>query len=35
VSAARVTVAVPSFQQGRYLAQALDSLFAQDLPVEV
>lgn len=31
----RVTVAVPSFQQGRYLDQALASIFAQDIPVEV
>jgi glycosyltransferase involved in cell wall biosynthesis len=30
-----VTVAVPSFNQGRYLGQALESLFAQDVPVEV
>ena len=30
-----VTVAVPSFNQGRYLDQALESIFAQDLPVEV
>lgn len=30
-----VTVAVPSFEQGRYLAEALDSLFAQELPLEV
>ena len=33
--APRVTVAVPSFQQGRYLEQALASIFAQALPVEV
>jgi glycosyltransferase involved in cell wall biosynthesis len=31
----RVTVAVPSFNQGRFLAQALDSIFAQGVPVEV
>ncbi|HET7731195.1 MAG TPA: glycosyltransferase family 2 protein [Usitatibacter sp.] len=31
----RVTVAVPSFNQGRYLARALESIFAQELPVEV
>lgn len=30
-----VTVAVPSFNQGRYLEAALASLFAQGLPVEV
>lgn len=30
-----VTIAVPSFNQGRFLAAALDSIFAQDLPVEV
>jgi GT2 family glycosyltransferase len=30
-----VTVAVPSFNQGRYLHQALESVFAQDVPVEV
>lgn len=34
-STALVTVAVPSFNQGRYLAQALDSIFAQDVAVEV
>ena len=34
-SAPLVTVAVPSFNQGHYLAQALDSIFAQDVPVEV
>ncbi len=33
--AARVTVALPSLNQGRYLEQALVSLFAQDVPVEV
>jgi GT2 family glycosyltransferase len=32
--ATRVTATVPSFNQGRYLAQALDSILAQDLPVE-
>jgi GT2 family glycosyltransferase len=31
----RVTVAVPSFNQGRYLEQALASIYAQELPVEV
>jgi glycosyltransferase involved in cell wall biosynthesis len=30
-----VTVAVPSFNQGRYLADALESIFIQGLPVEV
>ena len=30
-----VTVAVPSFNQGRYIGQALESIFAQDVPVEV
>ena len=30
-----VTVAVPCFNQGRYLQKALDSLFAQDVAVEV
>jgi glycosyltransferase involved in cell wall biosynthesis len=30
-----VTVAVPSFNQGRFIDQALESIFAQDLPVEV
>jgi glycosyltransferase involved in cell wall biosynthesis len=30
-----VTVAVPSYNQGRFLAEALDSIFAQALPVEV
>jgi hypothetical protein len=34
-TAARVTVAVPSWQQGAYLAEALDSVLAQDVPVEV
>lgn len=33
--ATRVTVAVPSFNQGRYLAKALDSILAQDLAAEV
>lgn len=32
---ARVTVAVPSFNQGAFLRDALNSLFAQDIPVEV
>ncbi|MEJ0063325.1 MAG: glycosyltransferase family 2 protein [Alphaproteobacteria bacterium] len=30
-----VTIAVPSFNQGRFLADALNSAFAQDVPVEV
>lgn len=30
-----VTVAVPSFQQGRFLDQCLASIFEQDVPVEV
>jgi glycosyltransferase involved in cell wall biosynthesis len=30
-----VTIAVPSFNQGRFLADALDSIFAQNVPVEV
>lgn len=30
-----VTVAVPSFNQGRFLDQALTSIFSQDVPVEV
>ncbi|MBK1721623.1 glycosyltransferase family 2 protein [Thiocystis violacea] len=30
-----ITVAVPSFNQGRYLNEALTSIFAQDLPLEV
>ena len=30
-----VTVAVPSYNQGRYLNDALESIFAQDVPVEV
>jgi glycosyltransferase involved in cell wall biosynthesis len=30
-----VTVAVPSFNQGQYLDDALSSIFAQNLPVEV
>jgi len=32
---ARVTVAMPSFNQGAFLHEALQSLFAQDLPIEV
>ncbi|HET9651072.1 MAG TPA: glycosyltransferase family 2 protein [Usitatibacter sp.] len=34
-SGAAVTVAVPSFNQGRYLDAALRSVFAQGVPVEV
>ena len=30
-----VTIAVPSFNQGRFLNDALDSIFQQDIPVEV
>jgi glycosyltransferase involved in cell wall biosynthesis len=30
-----VTVAIPSFNQGRFLAQALDSVLAQELPLEI
>jgi GT2 family glycosyltransferase len=33
--APRVTVAVPSFNHGRYLDRALESIFSQELPVEV
>jgi hypothetical protein len=32
--ATRVTVAVPSFNQGRYLNQVLASLFQHDVPVD-
>ena len=32
---AMVTVAVPSFRQGRFLDQALSSIFSQGVPVEV
>jgi glycosyltransferase involved in cell wall biosynthesis len=32
---ARVTIAVPSLNQGRYLGTALESIFTQDVPVEV
>src|SRR5205814_694837 len=35
MGAARVTLAVPSFNQGRYLDQALESVFAQEIEVEV
>lgn len=31
----KVTIAVPSYNQGRYLEQCLASIFAQDVPVEV
>ncbi len=30
-----VTIAVPSFNQGRFLGDALQSIFGQDIPVEV
>ena len=30
-----VTVAVPSYNQGRYLEEALESIFQQDVPIEV
>ena len=33
--APRVTVAVPSYNHGRYLDKALESIFAQDIPLEV
>jgi glycosyltransferase involved in cell wall biosynthesis len=33
--AAKVTVAVPSLNQGQYLEKALQSIFAQEIPVEV
>jgi glycosyltransferase involved in cell wall biosynthesis len=29
-----VTVAVPSFNQGHFLDEALASIFSQDIPVE-
>ena len=35
MSAPRVTVAVPSLGHAAFLGQALESLFAQDLPIEV
>ena len=35
MSGARVTVAVPSYNQGQYLDEALGSIFAQDVSVEV
>lgn len=31
----RVTLAVPSYNQGRFLGEALESIFAQEMPVEV
>jgi glycosyltransferase involved in cell wall biosynthesis len=34
-SAPRVTVAVPSYNHGRYLDKALESIFAQDIALEV
>jgi glycosyltransferase involved in cell wall biosynthesis len=35
MTTAQVTVAVPSFNQGQYLEEALTSIFSQDVPVEV
>ena len=35
VQTPRVTVAVPSYNQGRFLDDALTSIFQQDIPVEV
>src|SRR5690242_17631965 len=35
MNGALITVAVPSFNQGRYLEKALESLFQQDVPIEV
>lgn len=35
MTAPLVTIAVPSFNQGQYLQQALQSIFDQDVPVEV
>lgn len=35
MAAPRVTVAVPSFNQGRFLGQCLESIFAQGVDVEV
>lgn len=35
MAAPRVTVAVPSLNHAAFLEQALDSLFAQDVPIEV
>jgi glycosyltransferase involved in cell wall biosynthesis len=35
MAAPLVSVAVPSFNQGRFLEQALTSIFQQDLPVEI
>jgi hypothetical protein len=34
-SAPQITVAVPSFNQGRFLDAALESIFSQNVPVEV
>ena len=31
----QITIAVPSYNQGRYLDKALASLFIQELPIEV
>jgi GT2 family glycosyltransferase len=35
MAAPLITIAVPSYNQGRYLDEALASLFAQDIPIEV
>ena len=35
MTTAQVTIAVPSLNQGRYLDDALSSIFQQDIPVEV
>lgn len=35
MAAPLVTIAVPSYNQGRFLDEALQSIFAQDLPVEI
>jgi GT2 family glycosyltransferase len=35
MSSPLVTLAVPSYNQGRFLQEALNSIFAQDVPVEI
>jgi len=35
VATPKVTIAVPSYNQGQFLGEALESIFNQDLPVEV